>query len=219
MFVKDFMTKDLITVQTTQRIGAAVDLMNQNKIHRLPVVDTKEKLIGLVTESVIAESSPSNATSLSVFEMNYLLNKTTVGDVMITNVKTIGPNALLEDAVDMMRKNHINVLPVVDGEKLVGIITNNDIFDAFLEITGYNSDGVRVAIQIKQDQKGVLARLTKIFFEAQINIVQIVVYREIKEQPIVVVQVTGQDADDVRALLTENDFDVMMSLNTSSSEE
>ncbi|MGZ7126102.1 CBS domain-containing protein, partial [Streptococcus pyogenes] len=79
---------------------------------------------------IIAEAMPSKATTLSVYEANYLLNKTTVGDVMEKKVLTISPDALLEDAIFIMRKNNIGVLPVVADGEVQGIITNNDIFDA-----------------------------------------------------------------------------------------
>ncbi len=137
MSVSDFMTKTVVTVDSQTTIFDAVDLMKQHDIHRLPVVDDG-KLVGLITEGTIAEATPSKATSLSVYEMNYLLNKTTVADIMLKKVTTIEPDALLEDAISVMRSENVGVLPVMDDDALVGIITNNDIFDAFLKITGYH---------------------------------------------------------------------------------
>ena len=92
MSVKDFMTKDLVTVTPKTKIFDAVDLMKKYDIHRLPVIDN-DKLVGLITEGTIQEALPSKATSLSVHEVNYLLNKTVVADVMIKDVKNKAPDA------------------------------------------------------------------------------------------------------------------------------
>ena len=88
MSVRDFMTKNVITVHSAMPIFDAIDLMKKHDIHRLPVVD-QQRLVGLITEGTIAEAMPSKATSLSVYEMNYLLNKTTVADIMLKKVTTI----------------------------------------------------------------------------------------------------------------------------------
>ena len=143
MTVRDFMTEKLVTVTPQTPIFDAIDLMKKHDIHRLPVMEN-QKLVGLITQGVIQESMPSKATSLSVFELNYLINKTKVGDVMLTDVTTIEADALLEDAIKVMRTKSIGVLPVMEKNQLVGIITNNDIFDAFLKISGYENGGVRV---------------------------------------------------------------------------
>lgn len=122
MSVKDFMTEKLVTVTPDTKIFDAVDLMKKHDIHRLSVIGNGQ-VAGLITEGTIQEALPSKATSLSIHEVNYLLNKTVVADVMIKDVKTISPNAELEDAIYLMRQNKINVLPVLEKEQLVGIIT------------------------------------------------------------------------------------------------
>ena len=208
MIVENYMSKELITVAPTTKVNDAVELMNQHQIHRLPVLKAGE-LVGLITEGTIQAAMPSKATSLSVFEANYLLNKTTVADVMIKNVTTIQADALLEEAVEIMRTNNFGVLPVRNqtGE-LVGIITNNDIFAAFLQITGYQTDGVRVAIKIESDHQGVLADLSARFAAAAMNIVQIVVFRQ-DGQPVIVTQLTETTEAAVADLLAANDYDVV----------
>ncbi len=208
MNVELYMSKNVITVAKETKIFDAVELMRAHNIHRLPVVENQQ-LIGLLTEGTIQEASPSKATSLSVYEMNYLLNKTTVEDVMIKDVQVIAPDALLEEAIFKMRKFTIGVLPVVSADKqVVGIITNNDIFDAFLEITGYQQQGLRISIQIKKDEKGVLANLTKLFAAHDLSITQIVVYRKL-EQPIVVVQLEGSKENEIRELLEQEGYNVL----------
>lgn len=213
MKVAFFMTQNVLTISKKTKIVDAVNLMKEHDIHRLPVVEDN-KLIGLVTESSIQEARPSKATSLSVFEMNYLLNKTVAEDVMIRHVTTIQPNEPLEEAVSKMRAYNIGVLPVVSLKKeVVGIITNNDIFKAFLELTGYNQEGVRISIEIERDEEGVLANITKIFAENHVNIVQIVVYRKI-EKPIIVMQLTGTKKEKIEALVQSSDYKILSTITT-----
>lgn len=213
MLVKDYMSQSLITISQSTKIFDAVELMKQHDIHRLPVVENK-KVVGLITEGTIQEAMPSKATSLSVYEANYLLNKTMVEDVMIKEVETIKEDCLLEDAIFQMRTCKVNVLPVLDKENnLVGIITNNDIFDAFLNITGYKEPGTRVSISISHDQEGVLAKLTQIFTDNHFNIVQIVVYRH-EETPVIVIQTTSEDSQHIQTILEENGYEVLSSIQT-----
>lgn len=213
MLVKDYMSQELITVEKNIKIFDAIELMKQHDIHRIPVVENK-RLVGLITEGTIQEAMPSKATSLSVYEVNYLLNKTTIEDVMIKNVTTIKEDCLLEDAIFQMRKEKVNVLPVLNNlNELVGIITNNDIFDAFLKITGYREPGTRVTIKIAEDHEGVLAKLTQIFADNNLNIVQIVVYRN-KEVPVIVVQTTSENSEAIKKVLETNGYDVLSSIQT-----
>lgn len=204
MSVQDFMTKNVIAVKPETPIFDAVDLMKKNDIHRLPVLK-HEKLVGLITEGIIAEAMPSKATSLSVYEANYLLNKTTVGDVMEKKVLTIAPDDLLEDAIYKMRQHNIGVLPVLAGEKLVGMITNNDIFDAFLKITGYNEGGARITLQITEDHQGILAKITQLLADHEISILTVVVNR-MELATIVEIQVSSRNTDMLRQLLTAEGF-------------
>lgn len=212
MSVQDFMTKNVVTVSSTTPIFDAIDLMKKHDIHRLPVLDNG-KLTGLITEGTIAEASPSKATSLSVYEMNYLLNKTTVGDVMVKNVKTTTPDALLEDAIYEMRQNSINVLPVCDGDDLVGIITNNDIFDAFLKITGYNAGGTRVSLQITEDHSGVLAAITQLLAEKGYSILTVIVNR-MELFTIVEFQIESRSTDEIREIFEAAGYTVLSAVLT-----
>lgn len=213
MLVKDFMAKNVMTIERKLKIFDAVELMNQRDIHRLPVLDGK-KVVGLITEGTIQEAMPSKATSLSVYEANYLLNKTLVEDVMIKEVETTQEDCLLEDAIFQMRTHKINVLPVLNtSNELVGIITNNDIFDAFLSITGYKEPGTRISITIPHDEEGILADLTSIFAKNHLNIVQIVVYRH-EEEPLIVIQTTSEDHVKIQKLLEDNKYQVISSIQT-----
>ena len=168
MAVKDFMTRKVVYISPDTTIAHAADMMREQKLHRLPVIEN-DQLVGLVTEGTIAEASPSKATSLSIYEMNYLLNKTKVGDVMIRDVVTISQFASLEDATYLMLKNKIGILPVMDNEQLYGVITDRDIFKAFLEVSGYGEEGVRLRF-VTENKVGVLEQIIRLLVEENLNI-------------------------------------------------
>ena len=168
MAVKDFMTRKVIYISPDTTVAHAADIMRAQELHRLPVIEN-DQLVGLVTEGTIAEASPSKATSLSIYEMNYLLNKTKIKDVMIRDVVTVSQFASLEDATYLMLKNKIGILPVVDNQQVYGVITDRDVFRAFLEISGYGEEGIRVRF-ITEDEVGVLEKIVHLIVEENLNI-------------------------------------------------
>lgn len=173
MYVKDKMTKSPYTVSPEDTIADAFELMRSKKIRRVPVLKD-DKLVGIVTEKKLIENSPSPATSLSVFEINYLLSKTKIESVMTKNVITVTPETLIEDAAVIMRENNIGGLPVMEDSRLVGIITETVIFDAFIEIMGFRDKGSRIAVKVIDNRPGVLSTITKIISEFNVNISHIV---------------------------------------------
>ncbi|NLJ57758.1 MAG: CBS domain-containing protein, partial [Tissierellia bacterium] len=148
MYVKNRMTKDPYTTTTSTPISDAVALLKEKGLKRLPVVDG-EKVVGILTQSDIQKVSPTKATSLSIFEINYLLSKLTVKDAMTKKIITIEATSLLEEAAVIMRENRIGTLPVVEDGKLVGIITESDIFDALIDLLGFKDQGSRITIEAK----------------------------------------------------------------------
>lgn len=193
MYVKDNMVENPITIGPNASVSEAVDLMSENDLHRLPVVDDSGKLVGLVTESVITSNTPNNASTLSVFELNYLLNKLKISDIMIKDVITIDKDALLEQAATVLRKNDIGCLPVVEDEKLIGIITHNDIFTAFIDLLGYNHDGMRYVINIPEDKIGIMEDISRVLSKEKISISNLAVYNN--NRGIEVVVITYGDID------------------------
>lgn len=126
--VREWMTADVITVTPDTTLPEADRLIVDNMIRRLPVVKNG-KLVGICTYGDIREARPSPATSLSIWELNYLLSQLTIGEIMTTNSITISPEATIGEAARLMLKNQISGLPVVDlHNHLVGIITESDIF-------------------------------------------------------------------------------------------
>jgi CBS domain-containing protein len=121
------MTGDVVTVAPDMRLTEAHRLMTDSQIRRLPVIKN-ERLVGIVTRGDIREAEPSSATSLTIWEMNYLISKLRVKDVMTRNPVTVPLEATIVDAARLMLEEKISGLPVVDDNKVVGIITESDIF-------------------------------------------------------------------------------------------
>ncbi|MBR2809461.1 MAG: CBS domain-containing protein, partial [Erysipelotrichaceae bacterium] len=162
MFVKDKMTRNPVTISPDDVVSRAVDIFDKCDFHRLPVVDKSNRVVGLITEALVAENVPSKATSLSIHEINYLLNKTTIADIMLKDIATISPDNLLEEAADVMIKSDIFTLPVVDKGFLVGVITQKDIFSVFIEVQGYYNKGTRLVVVIDEDHPGILKDIATI---------------------------------------------------------
>ena len=208
MYVKSRMTKMPYTASKDTKITKILDVMSERNFHRVPIVDENGNLLGLITEGVIRENSPSKATSLSIHELNYLLSKTTAGDIMIHDVHTIEPEALLEAAASEMRKHDIGCLPVVENNKVIGIITKNDIFDAFIDLLGYNALGSRIVVKIEEDKVGVLNHISGILAENQISISHLGVYHE-EDEILVVIKSSSTDEKGIKGLLEENNYKVI----------
>ncbi len=192
MYVKDHMSRNPFTVSEDTFISKAIEIMRRNNFHRLPVVDSKNRMTGLITEGLIEEGSGSRITSLSIYELNYLLSRTRVSDIMIKDVKTISPDVLLEEAAQKMLDEGVSVLPVVDDKgELVGIITEKDIFRALTELMGYKKQGTRFIVAC-EDHPGVAAGLAKLFSDNDANMIALAVYHSEERGTELVVKATGE---------------------------
>ena len=176
MYVSNVMTSNPFTVTPETNIADALSIMREKKIRRLPVVKGK-KLVGIITKRKLLEVSPSTATTLSVFEMNYLLAKTVIKDIMTKDPITVTADMLLEKAAVIMVDNNIGGLPVVEDGNLVGIITEKDIFNTFVEVLGFRDPGCRISIDFGDDRPGHLASVASLTAEMNINISHIAVYK------------------------------------------
>lgn len=133
LLVKDWMTTDVLVAEPSTPMLQAHKRMRENKIRRMPVCDGG-KVAGIITRSDVRQAEPSDATSLNVWEINYLLAKLEVRDIMTKDVKTVHPEDTIKTAATLMYENRIGALPVIDAEdKLVGIITESDIFRVMIE--------------------------------------------------------------------------------------
>ena len=127
--VRDWMTTDVITIHPDMTLPEAHQLMTNEEIRRLPVVDKRDRLVGIVSIGDVRSAEPSPATSLSIWELNYLLSTLTIGKIMTAQPFTISPEATLAEAARMMLEQRVSGLPVVDEEhRVIGIITESDIF-------------------------------------------------------------------------------------------
>jgi len=179
VFVRMWMTKDVITVPPDMPIMEARDVMKQHMVRRLPVVQDG-RLVGIVTQGDIQEAGPSGATSLSIWELNYLLARITVGEVMtpLEELVTVSPDEPIEQAALLMRKNKVGGLPVVeDTDTLVGIITESDIFDVLIELLGVHRDGTRLTLEL-QDRPGALLEALQVLQAHEANVLSIVTCEE-----------------------------------------
>ena len=134
MLVHERMSRHPITITEDTPIDEAIKLMRDEKVRRLPVLNKKGELVGIVSEKDLLYVSPSPATSLSIYEIHYLISKITAGEIMTTDVITVSEYTPLEEAARIMADNKIGGLPVMRDEELVGIITESDIFRSFTEI-------------------------------------------------------------------------------------
>jgi acetoin utilization protein AcuB len=191
MQVKDRMTANPIVVTDETPFEDALRLMREKKVRRLPVINKDGRLVGIVAERDLLYASPSPATSLSVFEVHYLLAKMIVREVMTKRVITVGEDCPLEEAARIMVDHKIGSLPVVTAGKLVGIITETDIFKTFVEILGGREPGLRLTLDVTEG-KGVLAVIASEITKAGGNILSVATFQAPEAaQRIVYVKVTG----------------------------
>ncbi len=171
MLISERMTRNPVLCHPDLPVNEAFDLMKKERIRRIPVVDKNGKLVGIVSDKDLLRVSPSPATTLSVYEIPYLLSKVKAGDVMTRKVITVSEDTPIEDAARIMVDNKIGGLPVVNQDAVVvGIITETDIFKTFLELLGARKPGVRITMYVK-DRRGELARMSKAVADVGGNIV------------------------------------------------
>ena len=146
MYVRDIMTTNVVTIPSSTSITDAKRMMQAHRFRRLPAVD-KGKLIGIVTERKLESVSPSKATSLTVWELSYLLDRTPVKEIMEKNVVTVTPDMTAEEAVSIAQTNRVGSLVVVEDDRVVGIVTTNDFFYKIVNpALGLGEPGSRIKI-------------------------------------------------------------------------
>jgi acetoin utilization protein AcuB len=170
MLVGERMSKPVITVRPETSMPEALDLMHKEHIRRLPVVNQRGEMVGIVTEADLLKASPSEATSLSIYEITYLLGKLTIDRIMTKKVITVTEDTPLEEAARIMADNTFSGLPVMRGKELVGMITETTLFRIFLEMLGARRAGIRVTVSMP-DTPGKLAGLLKTIHDLGGNII------------------------------------------------
>ena len=147
MRIRDIMTYNVVTIPSDALVNHANEIMRTHRFERLPVVD-KGKLVGIVTKDRLLRAAPSSATSLSIWELNYLLARMTVAEIMEKNVVTVTPDTTVESAIALAQEKRVGSLPVVEDDRVVGIVTTNDFFlKIFNPLLGIGEVGTRLTIR------------------------------------------------------------------------
>lgn len=172
MIIVDRMKKNPATASPDMSISDASAKMKAEKVHRLPVLDDSKHLVGVISEKDILLAAPSPASTLSTYEINYLLSRLKVKNIMSRNPVTITKETTIEEAVKLMVDNDLSCLPVMDDGYLAGIVSKSDLFKILLEMLGAKHPGVRVEALVT-DKVGVVAGLSEQFTAAGINIISL----------------------------------------------
>ncbi len=207
MFVRDYMSLNPLTVNPEDTIGDALKIMKDYSIKRLPVL-YKNKVVGIVTKQDLLKASPSSATSLSVWEINYLFPSIKIKEVMTQDVIVVSANTFLEEVALIMKEKGFGSLPVVEDGELVGIITENDVFKAFIDILGFNFPGVRIALRV-HDHVGVLSEITQVISSMKINIISVTITRTKNGDINIVLRLDAKDLKAVSEALQEKNFEIV----------
>lgn len=203
MQVRERMTRHPVTIDPETPVTEALSFMRQNNVRRLPVLDRHDRLVGIVAEKDLLYASPSPATSLSVYEINYLLAKLEVKEIMTREVITIDEGCPIEEAARIMADHQIGGLPVMRDDELVGIITETDLFKVFLEMLGAREQGLRASVSVP-NEPGVLASLTGEIAQRGGDIVALgTFYGEDRAHGHITIKVRGLPQDALRQGLEE----------------
>lgn len=200
MFVKQRMTANPFTVTAETTLPDALEVMTSHGVRHVPVVEG-DRVVGVISQNDIKAAYPSKATTLSASEARYLIAKLKVAKTMSKPPVLIAPDALLEEAAVVMRDRKIEMLPVVSDGHLVGVITESDLLDSFMDILGFRDPGTRLTIEAK-DEPGVLSVLTGITARHQANIQHLAVHRGLLDHSVVIVGLNTPNTDRIEADLT-----------------
>jgi acetoin utilization protein AcuB len=212
MFVRDMMTMNVVSIPSNTSIADAKRIMDAHKIRRLPVVD-RGRLVGIVTERRLDQYTPSKATSLSVWEIGYLLGNTPVKDIMEKNVITVTPDMTVEEALGVAQRNGVGALLVVENGRLVGMVTTNDFFYKIANpVLGIGMPGTRVEV-IGKGKDPVIEDVVSLANKKGIRIVTIHVIsipEEPGERKDIVIHLDTEDVTAVVEDIKKKGYDVIV---------
>jgi len=207
MYVRDYMSADPVIIGPNDSVGDALELLKDHSIRRLPVV-SKGKLIGLVTNTDLIKASPSPATSLSIHEINYLYPKIKIKDIMTKDVLTIGPDEAIEEAAVLMREKKFGTLVVADKNNLVGIITESDLFKAFIDVFNFDRPGIKVVVSF-EDKIGELGKLTSLISSMDILIISLIITYSKDGKALITMRLKTDQKDPVIKELEKSGYEVI----------
>ena len=210
MYVGRVMNTYLVTVSPDTTIIKAKDIIAEKQINHLLVVDKNEDLLGMVSDRDVKQSWASPATTLSVHELNYLLTQLTVEMIMAKKIITISSDTTIETAALIMQENRISALPVMEAEKLVGIITTTDVMEVLLRAIGVDEASARFIVLVK-DRIGVVAEVSRLLKDQQISIQSLVTW-PVKKFPGIyqlIMRVVAEDEEKAISVLTDGGFKIL----------
>ncbi len=209
MLVRDRMTPNPITAQPETTHKQAAELMREHDFHHLPVVDKRGRLVGIIVEDDLLAAQPSSATTLSIYEIHSLLSKLELKEIMRRPVYTVTGECSLEEAAGLMLKHDIGCLPVMEADRIVGIITDTDIFQTFVDVLGGDKEGGRFTLKVP-NKPGGLARLAQIVADAGGNIIAVTTWQsQSEEQAFITIKEQGANFAQLRAALDNIDIEVI----------
>jgi len=210
-FMREKIQKDPISISPDASFYEARNLIHEKGVRHIPVVDKNKVLVGIVTDRDIREAAPSDATLLSVQELNYLLGKLKVSSFMTPKEKliTITPDTLIEEAIQLMHDNKIGCLPVIEGGKLYGIFTETDALDHLVDIFGFKQKGTRLTLAL-EDKPGTMLGILEVFKKHNINVISIVTPSFMVEgKRIAAVRIRTEEYKDLVTELEKTGYDVL----------
>ena len=208
MFVINRMTKNPMTVTADTKVDEVAHLMKKHNFRRLPVVDDG-KLVGFLSDSDLMRVAPSPATTLSRYEINSLLAKICVRDIMKKDVVSVNVGATIEEAALIMYKNKIGGMPVVSNMgAVVGVITETDIFKTFVDVMGLADGKTRITLEVT-DKIGVVKDIAEIFGQAGVSIDSLITCKKEDNKYEIVIRGDITNIDDIKAKLETKGYKVI----------
>ena len=203
MIIRNVMTRNPYIISPESSVTEAKALMSKKNISKLPVVDKSNRLVGIITKNDLAKAGPSDATTLDMFEIGYLLSKLTVSKVMVKDVVTVSENEVVEEAARIMVNRQIGCIPVVENDVLVGIVTESDLFHLFTDMFCAGKKGVRAAL-VLDDKPGQFLHITEEIARLNGNIVSLVTQElEDKTKRLITVKATGITIEQFKEILSK----------------
>jgi len=209
MNVAKRMKRNPVVVDEGDSMKKAMDLLKEHEIRHLPVLRDGERLVGILSERDIKQASPSPATALEIREIYYLLDKVKVKQIMTRRPYTVSSSAPIEEAALIIREKKIGCLPVVDEGKLVGILTETDIIDSFIEAMGVSGPGYRIEIALP-NKPGMLFEVLKLLKDFEVNIVSVATSpNDDPGRKVFVLRIETRNYKVVKAAIKKSGFDLL----------
>jgi len=209
MNVAKRMKRNPVFVDEGDSMKKAMDLLKEHEIRHLPVLKDGERLVGILSERDLKQASPSPATALEIREIYYLLDKVKVKQIMTRRPYTVSSTAPIEEAALILREKKIGCLPVVDDGKLVGILTETDILDSFIEAMGVSGPGYRIEIALA-NRPGMLFEVLKLLKDFDVNIVSVATSQhDDPGKKVFVLRIEARNYKVVKAAIRKSGFDLL----------